>query len=113
MHVVSSVAAEEMSNLVEVLSLLVLFCSDKVLLQVVCLMPWCKFQRNFDPTAAATGRFPVTFFECDLCPPWFNSCCGSVFESGTLVLCSVPSSCEDQLRYNWFLLDASMSVLIC
>ena len=33
------------------------------------------------------------------------------FESGTLVLCSVPSSCEDQLRYNWFLLDASMSVL--
>ena len=41
-----------------------------------------------------------------------NSCYGSVFESGTLVLCSVPSSCEDQLRYNWFLLDASMSVLI-
>ena len=98
MHVVSSVAAEEMSNLVEVLSLLVLFCSDKVLLQDVCLMSWCKFQRNFDPTAAATGRFPVM---------WVG------FESGTLVLCSVPSSCEDQLRYNWFPLDASMSVLIC
>ena len=32
-----------------------------------------------------------------------NSCGGSVsFGFRTLVLCSVPSSCEDQLRYNWF-----------
>ena len=62
MQVVSSVAAEEMSNLVEVLSLLVLFLFWQVLLQVVCPMSWCKFQRNFDPTAAATGRFPVVTF---------------------------------------------------
>ena len=34
----------------------------QVLLQVVCPMLWCKFQRNFDPTAAATGRFPVVTF---------------------------------------------------
>ena len=41
----------------------------QVHLQVVCPMSWCKFQRNFDPMAAATGRFPETFLECDLCLP--------------------------------------------
>ena len=43
------------------------------------------------------GDFPMR-----LVSSLVNSCCGSVFESGTLVLCSVPSSCEGQLKYNWF-----------
>ena len=53
--------------------------------------------------AAATGRFPVTIFGTRLVSSLVNSCCGSI-SSGfrTLVLCFVPSSCEDQLRYNWF-----------
>ena len=52
--------------------------------------------------AAATGRFPCGDFSMRLVSSLVNSCCGSVFESGTLVLCSVPSSCEGQLKYNWF-----------
>ena len=77
-------------------------------------MSWCKFQRNFYPMAAATGRFPVTFsIATCVFLPLFMLRVGFGFRT-QVFLCSVPSSCvcEAQLKYNW-LLDALMSVLIC
>ncbi len=45
--------------------------------------------------AAATGRFPVMIFGMRLVSSLVNLCCGSVSPGfRTLVLCSVPSSCE-------------------